>query len=94
MLHHQEENSRGNYNYNIIPYNDISWVPHFHKNFELICVLSGEILITVNGRTELMQKGDYALILSNQIHSFETRGSSECWIAVFAGFSNCCGTKT
>lgn len=84
MLHHQEKNSRGNYNYNIFSYIDISWAPHFHKNFELICVTEGEIFLTVNGNTEVMCAGDYALILSNQIHSFETRSSSRCWIAVFA----------
>ena len=84
MIHHQGNNSKGNYNYNLCFYSNVSWAPHFHKNFELIYVASGNVLVTVNGQTEHLHEGDYALILSNQIHSLSTSGTSECWIAVFA----------
>lgn len=84
MLLHQPWNSKGNYNYNAYIYTDTDWSPHFHKNFELIYILDGTLTLTVNKRSEQMQKGDYALILSNQIHSFEPAPSAKFWIAVFS----------
>lgn len=84
MILHQRCNSRGNYNFNAYVYTDTGWVPHFHKNFELIYVMEGELALTVNGRTENMSAGSYALILANQIHSFEPVAHSVIWIAIFA----------
>ena len=84
MLLHQPWNSKGNYNYNANIYNNTDWAPHFHKNFELIYILDGTLKLTVNKSTERMQTGDYALILSNQIHSFEPDGSAKFWVAVFS----------
>lgn len=84
MLLHQQGNSRGNYNFNAYEYKDTGWVPHFHKNFELIYVKEGRLSLTVNGRTSEVEAGSYALILANQIHSFEPIGSSVVWIAIFA----------
>ena len=83
-IFHQKWNSRGNYNYNANTYFNTDWMPHFHKNFELIYVLDGKLSLTVNGTTEEMREGDYALILSNQIHSFHSEGRSNIWIAIFS----------
>lgn len=83
-IFHQKWNSKGNYNYNANTYFNTDWMPHFHKNFELIYVLDGKLLLTVNGNTELMEAGDYALILSNQVHSFQSEGRSNIWIAIFS----------
>lgn len=83
-IFHQKWNSKGNYNYNANTYFNTDWMPHFHKNFELIYVMNGTLLLTVNGNTERMEEGDYALILSNQIHSFESEGHSNIWIAIFS----------
>lgn len=84
MILHQQCNSRGNYNFNANIYTDRGWVPHFHKNFELIYILEGTLLLTVNGKSETMGEGDYGLILENQIHSFEPDGHSKIWIAIFS----------
>lgn len=84
MIVHQEHNSKGNYNYNSHLYSYMNWYTHFHKNFELIYLLDGKVSLTVNGRTEQMNSGDCALILSNQIHSFTEQIPSSGWIAVFS----------
>lgn len=84
MILHQQCNSRGNYNFNANIYTDRGWVPHFHKNFELIYIMEGALTLTVNGKSETMHTGDYGLILENQIHSFEPCGHSKIWIAIFS----------
>ncbi|MBQ8551462.1 MAG: helix-turn-helix domain-containing protein [Clostridia bacterium] len=84
MILHQQYNSRGNFNFNANIYTDRGWVPHFHKNFELIYIMEGSLHLTVNGNTETMYTDDYALILENQVHSFEPNGHSKIWIAIFS----------
>ncbi len=84
MIRHQFKNSKSNYNFNAYTYFDVSWAPHFHGNCELIYALGGEIELTVGGRVETMRKGDYALILSNQVHSINGNGRFCMWIAVFS----------
>lgn len=84
MIYHQRYNSRGNYNYNAYTYKNRDWAPHFHKNFELIYIKEGGLYLTVNGITETMRQGDYAIILPNQIHSFDPTEHSVIWVAIFS----------
>ena len=84
MIFHQPSNSRGNYNYNAITYCDKEYAPHFHKNMEVIGVLSGSLFVTVNGVSKILHQGEWALVLSNQIHSFRVDGDSEIWVTVFS----------
>lgn len=84
MILHQHHNSRGNYNYNAFTYTNRGYAPHFHKNFELIYVKEGNLRLTVNGRCRTVSEGSFALILSNQIHSFDSENRYVIWVAVFA----------
>ncbi len=84
MIRHQAGNSKGNFNFNAYTYFGVSWAPHFHSNYELIYAFGGEIRLTVDGRSELMKQGDYALILPNQVHSIGGDASFCMWIAVFS----------
>lgn len=84
MIFHQPGNSRGNYNYNVFTYRGKDYAPHFHKNMELIVVQEGEVVLTVNGRTKSATAGMWALILSNQIHSFQVPETAQIWVAVFS----------
>ena len=61
-----------------------SWDFHFHKNFEMICVLRGQVECTVNGRTELLREGDFSMCLSNEIHSGRCIGDSCLWVCIFS----------
>ncbi len=84
MLLHQEHNSKGFRNYNAFQYFNVHWAPHFHKNLELIYVQDGHLSLTVGGNKFHLTNGNYALILSNQIHSIHPDGSVSYWIAVFS----------
>lgn len=84
LVVHQPTNSRGNYNYNAFLYTDTSYGPHFHKNLELIYVIKGQLYVTINGVSGIVESGKMVLVLSNQIHSFEQCPESEIWVAVFS----------
>lgn len=84
MLTHQGHNSRANYNYNAYTYSNVSWKPHFHKNFELLYLIKGELTLNVNERSVRLRQGQFALILSNQIHSFYSNANTMVWVAVFS----------
>ncbi|MBQ9774021.1 MAG: helix-turn-helix domain-containing protein [Clostridia bacterium] len=84
MLKHQGHNSRSNNHYNAYTYCNTEWYPHFHKSFELLYVLKGELSLNVNERTTALTQGQFALILSNQIHSFTVDARSLVWVAVFS----------
>lgn len=85
MLFHQPTNSVGNYSYNCYCYHNISWDFHFHRNFELICVESGRVKCSINGKTAVLEAGDYGMCLSNEIHRYESEGDSVSWVVVFSG---------
>lgn len=85
MLFHQPKNSRGNYNFNRSVYTDISFKPHFHKNFELVRVLKGQVRLTVGEKNRVLKPGQYGLVLSNEVHSLNSDGPSLCWVGVFSG---------
>ena len=54
MIVHQQHNSPGNHNYNAFLYENCEWFYHFHKNYELIYILSGEMELTLNDKNYLL----------------------------------------
>ena len=84
MIFHQPGNSRGNFHHNTYTYSDREYTSHFHKNMELICVRKGSMSLTVEGRSYRVEQGAWALILSNQIHSFLIPADAVVWVAVFS----------
>lgn len=84
MIEYQDFNS------NKIDYHDIrlwynfSYPPHLHQSMELIIMKEGEMSLTVEGVKEDMCAGQLALILSNQIHSFEISDNSVAYVHVFS----------
>lgn len=85
MLFHQPQNSVGNYAYNANIFDDVEFLPHFHRNFELIYIISGQVQCTAGEKTALLSAGTFAMILSNEIHSLKSVEESRCWIGVFSG---------
>ena len=83
MIYHQPHNSRGNYNYNFVSYKDTVYKPHFHRNLEFILCVEGEVFVSVSGKSRVLLPKQAALVLSNQIHSFEASGNAQIWVAVF-----------
>lgn len=55
---------------------------HIHHFLEVICVLDGEIEITVDGITEVAKKGDIAVIPSFCPHSQHTENYCNIWIGL------------
>jgi len=85
MFIHQKDNSIGDALYNGYSYHNFSWPTQFHKAYELVLVLGGELFLTVSGREHRLTEGDAFLITPYQLHSYETRTASEIFIAVFSG---------
>ena len=57
---------------------------HFHKNYEVIYVISGKAICSINGKTKIVEEGEFAFCLSNEIHSIKSLGESKVWIGVFS----------
>ena len=81
---YQSHNSVGSNYFNPIVYDDFCFLPHMHRHCEAVLVLDGEITVTVGTRTETARRGDGAIILGNQLHSFSTDTSSKVWVCVFS----------
>ena len=84
MILYQNENSSIPYRYDRSVYQNFHFVAHLHRSFELIMVLHGSVTMTVEHQTFTLCDGDLALILPNQVHSFETPESSTVLVSVFA----------
>lgn len=82
---HQSQNSMGNHTYNVYIYDKVNFDPHFHKNYEIVYVISGQAIYSVNGKTKTLEQGDFAFCLSNEIHTINSIGESRIWIGVFSG---------
>ena len=61
-----------------------SWSSHFHKNLELQYVIRGELECTVNGRTDILREGDFALCLSNEVHEGRSLSDSLLFVCIFS----------
>ena len=83
-IFHQPHNSMGNHSYNVRIYDSVDCDLHFHKNYEIIYVISGKAICSVNGKTKTLEAGEFALCLSNEIHSIKSDGESKIWIGVFS----------
>lgn len=81
---YQPHNSLGNYNYNIVVYEPCEYAHHFHKNFELVYVIQGELETQIDGRVELVREGQFFLVLPNSIHYYHTPVYSKVWVGVFS----------
>lgn len=53
-----------------------------HQFPEIVCVISGEVEITVDGVCETARAGDIAVITPFRTHSFRTPAECEIWIGV------------
>lgn len=84
MIFHQVWNSVGDHSYNAVFYENIFWDYHFHKNYELIYVIHGEVECTISDKTSILHANDFAICLSNEIHRYHSIGESKTWVCVFS----------
>ena len=84
MVFHQKHNSVTPYNINIFTYKNNKFLPHFHKDFELIYVIKGSIEVFIDGKYFDLNKGDFCLVFSGQTHAIEQSNNSIMWVCVFS----------
>lgn len=84
MIFHQPLNSLTNYNYNAYFYTDQIWKFHFHRNLELIYVVSGKVKCSVNNKDYILSKGEFGLCLPYDIHSYHPEENTLYWVLVFS----------
>ena len=86
-FYHQVENTNQSELSTYI-YNSNSWEfnsPHFHKNFELLLVISGSCRYTVGDDTYELLEGDAIFVLPFQVHHFEVGEGASVRSLTFAG---------
>ncbi len=84
MILYQHHNSSVPYNYDAVDYDNFEYIPHLHRDPEIVCVLEGEICAVIEDRKEILRAGQFALILPNQVHTFETPVFSKARVIVFS----------
>jgi len=60
-----------------------NYAPHLHRQVELMIVLEGSLLATVDNREYLISAGEGTLIFPNRLHSFTTPENSRILICIF-----------
>lgn len=47
---------------------NFSFPPHLHQSFEIIIIISGSMKVTIDGKENVLKKGQAVMIFPNQIH--------------------------
>lgn len=84
MFTHQYTNSIGSDLYNGYWYKNADLKLHFHRGYEFVWVLSGELRAVVADKCYLLKRGDALFVTPFALHSYTTDNFSEVFIAVFA----------
>ena len=54
---------------------NFSFPLHLHNSFEFVTITDGSMVITIDDKEYVLEKGDSVFIFPNQLHSFQSRGS-------------------
>lgn len=81
---YQSKNSFGQCFFECIRYEDRPIPLHMHRHPELICVREGSLMVEMNHKKECVQEGEFALILSNCMHSYHSDRHFVVDICIFA----------
>ena len=84
MYFHQRENSVDNDTFNVIVYDNIEYGAHFHKSYEVVYVISGEVCCRIGGVSTTLSSGEWGLCLPNELHSYHTEKESQMFVCVFS----------
>lgn len=58
------------------------YYPHFHAGIELAYILSGEMLITLGGKRQILHAGQLAIAPSYLVHSYQSLGHCESVVLI------------
>lgn len=53
----------------LIEHKDVKYIPHFHKEPELVFVIEGELTITIENNTFILKKGEICIFTPGLIHN-------------------------
>lgn len=81
---YQEKNSVGQNYFECIRYRDFEFVPHMHRHPELVHVIQGTLIVQSMDWSEQVEAGQYALILSNQIHAYHSLDHTTVDVCIFS----------
>ena len=83
-MYYQSTNAISRKHHDIHYFENMRFDRHLHHDLELVIPLYGTVSVTTETGTELLTLGNCALILSNQMHAYETVGSSGVIVHVFS----------
>lgn len=83
-MYYQSTNSIVKKHHDIHYFENMRFERHLHHDLELVVPLYGTVSVTTEAGIELLTPGNCALILSNQMHAYETVGSSGVIVHVFS----------
>jgi len=63
---------------------DFSFPPHLHSHIELMYIIDGSVMVSVNDSKRILKKGDIAVCFPNDIHSYITIDKSRLMILIFS----------
>lgn len=84
MLYYQSNYFGQNGDFDRISATNPNILPHFHRSMELVMVDEGTLNLTIQNKTYTLHKGESAFVLSNQIHSMQSKNKNHAWIYVFS----------
>lgn len=83
IIYEKERSNKNHYIYHQRD-DDLNFPVHMHNSFEFIAVLDGVMTITVEDKEYTLGKGECAVILPNEAHSYRTRNFSRSYLCVFS----------
>lgn len=63
--------------------NALTFIPHLHRQYELIYVVEGAMEAHIQGTSHLLRAGELSLALSHQLHSYATREPGKYYMCIF-----------
>lgn len=69
-MFYENNNSLENEDFDFVHVSGMEWPEHFHRNFELFAVTSGEAAARVDNKDYALSAGDAVLVFPYQIHSY------------------------
>ncbi|MBQ8345748.1 MAG: helix-turn-helix transcriptional regulator [Clostridia bacterium] len=85
MLIHQVHNSLNSEIFNACLYHNWDCPVHLHRGYEWICVLNGNLSVTVDQTVFPVGEGHSILIFPYQLHGFVCQEDTDFYIVVFSG---------
>lgn len=64
----------------IIKHSDVKYIPHFHEETEIVLVMNGELNITLEDKSYILQKGEISIITPGVIHNLYSSKPSEAFV--------------